>query len=100
MSSDSNTLDPESDLPANAFIGDVPPLDDQLGLPLVWPKDAQPALDCGIRRAEEWLNGQGHTYLWTSYVRGRLIHSTAVDKTAYEVGFLSRLQQYLQRVPQ
>lgn len=96
MTSDSNTLDPES----TTVSDDLPLFDDPLGLPLVWPQDARPALDCGIRRAEEWLNGQGHAYLWTSYVRGRIVHSTAVDKTAYEVGFLSRLQQYLQRIPQ
>ncbi|MFV3372441.1 LasR-specific antiactivator QslA [Pseudomonas sp. NY15435] len=99
MSSD-NTLDPESDLPTGAFTGDVPPIDDQLGLPLIWPKDAQPALDDGIRWVEQWLNGQGHAYLWTSYIRGRITHSTPVDKTAYEVGFLTRLQQHLRRMPQ
>lgn len=33
MTSDNNTLDPASDLPANAFTGDVPPFADQPGLP-------------------------------------------------------------------
>lgn len=99
MTASNNTLDPESDLPTNAFIGDIPPFADQPGLPLIWPKDAQPALDCGIRRAEEWLAGKGPIYLWTSLVRGRMIQSSTVDKTAYEVGFLTRLQQHLQRMP-
>ena len=99
MTSDSKPLDPASDLPSKAFASDVPPFGDQPGLPLIWPRDMQPAIDEGIRYVTEWLDDASYGYLWTSFLRGRMAQPSAMEKTAFEIAFLTRLQQHLQRMP-
>ncbi|CDI89387.1 hypothetical protein BN889_01321 [Pseudomonas aeruginosa PA38182] len=37
---------------------EIPPADRQPGLSLLWPVPAQPAIDKGVRQAENWLADQ------------------------------------------
>ncbi|KAF1056612.1 MAG: hypothetical protein GAK44_00173 [Pseudomonas delhiensis] len=91
--------DPDWNLPPNAFPIDVPPVDDQPGLGLIWNQPVQPALDDGVRQAEQWLHAETASYLWTAFAVGRQQHPALQDQEAYGIGFLTRLQQHLKRMP-
>lgn len=56
---------------------------------------AQPAIDKGVRQAENWLADQIEGQLWTAFAFGRDSLPTPMQKTAFEVAFLTRLQQRL-----
>lgn len=62
---------------------------------LLWPVPAQPAIDKGVRQAENWLADQIEGQLWTAFAFGRDSLPTPMQKTAFEVAFLTRLQQRL-----
>lgn len=75
----------------------IPPADGQPGLELVWLEDCQPALDQGVACAERWLvrrNGP----LWTAFILGREEQPGGHRQTAFDVGFLTRLQQRLMAI--
>ncbi|MHC4006326.1 LasR-specific antiactivator QslA, partial [Pseudomonas aeruginosa] len=74
---------------------EIPPADRQPGLSLLWPVPAQPAIDKGVRQAENWLADQIEGQLWTAFAFGRDSLPTPMQKTAFEVAFLTRLQQRL-----
>ncbi len=46
---------------------EIPPADRQPGLSLLWPVPAQPAIDKGVRQAENWLADQIEGQLWTAF---------------------------------
>ena len=70
------------------------------GLTLTWPIPTQPATDQGILLAESWLAGEADGYLWTRLVHGRIEHMDNWRRMAFEIGFLTRLQQRLGRMPE
>lgn len=75
----------------------IPPADGHPGLELVWAENCQPAIDHGIACAERWLASDHSSHLWTALILGRERQHTAIQHTAFEVGFLTRLQQRVMR---
>ena len=75
----------------------IPPADGHPGLELGWEENCQPAIDDGIACAERWLASSHRGYLWTALILGREQQQTAIQYTAFEVGFLTRLQQWVMR---
>lgn len=73
---------------------DIPPADNHPGLGLFWPEEAQQAADSGHRDAQHWLErNKGH--LWTQLVDGRARLESPMQRAAYELGFVMRLEQRL-----
>ncbi|WP_116424411.1 LasR-specific antiactivator QslA [Pseudomonas citronellolis] len=87
-------------LPSNTHPVEIPAADGQPGLTLTWPMPTQPATDQGILLAESWLAGEADGYLWTRLVHGRIEHMDNWRRMAFEIGFLTRLQQRLGRMPE
>lgn len=79
------------------YFTNIPPADGHPGLELVWAENCQPAIDHGIACAERWLASGHGGYLWTALILGRERQHTAIQHTAFEVGFLTRLQQRVMR---
>ncbi|MDF3932896.1 LasR-specific antiactivator QslA [Pseudomonas citronellolis] len=92
-------LDTFIDLPGNAFPFDIPPADGQPGIGLCLPLPAQAASDSGIQQAERWLASEPCGFLWTQFVYGREGQPDGWRRTAFEIAFLTRLQQRMGRMP-
>jgi hypothetical protein len=90
---------PGGAVPADGYLGEIPPADRQPGLALLWPAPVQPALDSGVREAERWRRAAPQGYLWTLFVYARQEQSSDLLRTAFEVGFLTRLQQGVGQMP-
>lgn len=97
MSSDNNTLDPESALP-NALPSGTQPL--RFKYPSDWPEQSRLAMDYGTTVAREWLFAPGGETLWDNFVQGRALQNSMLDRMAYEIGFLRQLERRLERLPQ
>ncbi|MDN6859916.1 LasR-specific antiactivator QslA [Pseudomonas sp. CAN2814] len=80
------------------YVTHIPPADGQPGLELGWPADCQSAMDDALQRAEHWLAQANKPILWTAMIIGRQEQDGATRRTAYEVAFLTRLQQRLEEL--
>ncbi len=81
-------------------MGSIHPLDiyladGQPGWLLFWPEDAQQAANHGVACAEKWLMKAKPKPLWTCWQKGRALHSQPFQLQAYDLGFMTRLQQRL-----
>nr|WP_288355066.1 LasR-specific antiactivator QslA [uncultured Pseudomonas sp.] len=63
------------------------------GLTIAWSKDCRPAFHEGIRAAERWLNGKRSHWLWAALIFERDALQDETDRKAFEVAFMSRIQQ-------
>lgn len=89
---------PRAQLPSSALEFhplDIPPADKHRGIGLYWPEDAQPAADAGHRDAQRWLQRRNPGHLWTQLVDGRGQLRSPTQQAAYELAFLTRLEQHL-----
>ncbi|WP_447753757.1 LasR-specific antiactivator QslA [Pseudomonas nicosulfuronedens] len=98
MTSSDNTLDPEPALIGVPPGGSVTPV--EFNIPPNWLETSRAALDVGADVAEQWLVTSTKENLWSSFARGRRVQNNLCDRTAFEVGFLNHLQQYLRAMPQ
>lgn len=74
----------------------IPDQNHQPALELTWQADCQPSIDSAIACADRWLASDRSTYLWMTLMLGREQQSGRDRQTAFEVGFLTRLQQRLE----
>lgn len=63
------------------------------GLTIAWAQDCQPAFNQGVRAAQAWLAGNRRNWLWAALIFEREEMRAAIQRQAFEVGFLSRLHQ-------
>ncbi|MBD9675647.1 hypothetical protein IB274_03000 [Pseudomonas sp. PDM18] len=101
MSSDNNTHDPESEL--HQGLRDTLSSSDNpvtFKLPPDWPEESDQAMAYGTVVARQWLFAPGGESLWTCFARGRTVQSDMLDRMAFEIGFLTHLQQQIDRLPQ
>jgi len=73
----------------------LPANDGYPGLTIAWAKDCRPAFLEGIRAAERWLNGKRSHWLWAALIFERDALPDETDLKAFEVAFMSRIQQRL-----
>ncbi|MCP1649339.1 LasR-specific antiactivator QslA [Pseudomonas nitroreducens] len=96
MSSDNNTLDPESTL-LYALSSDDVPL--KFEVPPGWPEESLAVMTHGAQVAREWLLAPRRETLWVDFAKGRTVQKDMLDRMAYEIGFLTHLQQQLEQLP-
>ncbi|MET1079961.1 MAG: LasR-specific antiactivator QslA [Pseudomonas sp.] len=77
----------------------IPAADDHPGLELMWQENCQPSIDYAVACADRWLASDRSTYLWMTLILGREKQLSHTEQMAFEVGFLTRLQQRLSNVP-
>lgn len=63
------------------------------GLKIAWAKDCRPAFQQGVRAAETWLDGTRTNWLWAVLIVERDEMPDETDRKAFEVAFISRIQQ-------
>ncbi|PJI49323.1 MAG: hypothetical protein CTR55_08115 [Pseudomonas sp.] len=95
MSSDNNTLDPESALLDAQPNGDQSPV---FKLPVDWPEESQLVMAYGDVVAREWLFAPGGETLWVNFAKGRTLQKDMLNRMAYEIGFLNHLQRQFERL--
>ncbi len=74
---------------------DIYMADGQPGWLLFWPVDAQQAANHGVAVAEKWLSKANPKPLWACWHKGRVLHNQSFQLQAYDLGFMTRLQQRL-----
>ncbi|TBU72870.1 LasR-specific antiactivator QslA [Phytopseudomonas daroniae] len=73
----------------------LPSNDGHPGLTITWAKDCRPAFNQSVRAAQAWLDNTGGGWLWSRLIAERELCQSAIEKRAFEVGFLSRIHQRL-----
>lgn len=97
MSSDNNTLDPES-ARFHTLLGSDHPL--RFETPPGWPEESHLVMSYGALVAREWLFAPGGETLWSNFAKGRTLQRSMLDRMAYEIGFLTQLERRFERLPQ
>ncbi|MES2818801.1 MAG: LasR-specific antiactivator QslA [Pseudomonadota bacterium] len=77
----------------------IPPVDTHPGLELTWQENCQSSVDCAVACADRWLASDRSTHLWLPLMVGRERQDSAARQMAFEVAFLTRLQQRLGSAP-
>lgn len=77
------------------FTSYLPSHDGQRGAVIKWPQDCQPAFDKGVTCAQAWLSNDDTGWLWANLIIERNALPAAVQRRAFEIGFLSRVHQRL-----
>jgi hypothetical protein len=77
------------------YCATIPPADDHPGLELTWQENCQPSIDYAVASADRWLASDRSTFLWMTLILGREKQDGSIQQMAFEVGFLTRLQQRL-----
>nr|WP_262374477.1 LasR-specific antiactivator QslA [Pseudomonas sp. WS 5019] len=71
----------------------LPPHDGQPGLEITWATDCSEAFNQGATLAQSWLDNARSGWLWAVMIAERDLLPCAMEKRAFEVGFLSRIHQ-------
>lgn len=74
----------------------LPSNDGHPGLQITWAKDCRPAFQQGVCAAETWLDGTRTHWLWAVLISNREELTCSTERSAFEVGFLSRLHQRME----
>jgi len=77
------------------YCATIPAADDHPGLELTWQENCQPSIDSAVASADRWLASDRSTFLWMTLILGREKQDGSTQQMAFEVGFLTRLQQRL-----
>lgn len=77
----------------------LPPHDGHPGAEIAWAADCREAFDKGVKLAQSWLDSAFGGWLWAVMIAERDLLPRAIDRRAFEVGFLSRLHQRLLQWP-
>ncbi|XLY87185.1 LasR-specific antiactivator QslA [Ectopseudomonas mendocina] len=71
----------------------LPPHDGQPGLEITWATDCSKAFNQGATLAQSWLDNARSGWLWAVMIAERDLLPCAIERRAFEVGFLSRVHQ-------
>lgn len=71
----------------------LPPNDGHPGLEITWATDCREAFNQGARLAQSWLDNARSGWLWSVMIAERDLLPRAIERRAFEVGFLSRVHQ-------
>lgn len=71
----------------------LPPHDGHLGVEITWATDCKEAFNQGAMLAQSWLDNARSGWLWAVMIAERDLLPCAIERRAFEVGFLSRLHQ-------
>ena len=69
------------------------PHDGQPGVEITWAADCTEAFNQGVRLAQSWLDNARSGWLWAVMIAERDLLPCAIERRAFEVGFLSRIHQ-------
>jgi len=69
--------------------------DGQRSAMIGWPQDCLQAFDSGVACAQAWLNNDDTGWLWANLIIERDALPAALQRRAFEVGFLKTAQQKL-----
>ena len=73
----------------------LPPHDGHPGMEITWAADCREAFDQGVKLAQSWLDSAFGGWLWAVMIAERDLLPRAIDRRAFEVGFLGRVHQRL-----
>lgn len=73
----------------------LPSHDDQPGAEIAWAADCRDAFNRGVKLAQSWLDSACGGWLWAVMIAERDLLPRAIDRRAFEVGFLGRVHQRL-----
>lgn len=71
----------------------LPPHDGHPGVEITWAADCSEAFNQGATLAQSWLDNARTGWLWAVMIAERDLLSCAIERRAFEVGFLSRVHQ-------
>lgn len=69
--------------------------DGQPGTEIAWAADCREAFNRGVKLAQSWLDNAFGGWLWAVMIAERDLLPCAIERRAFEVGFLSRVHQRL-----
>lgn len=73
----------------------LPPHDGHPGMEITWAADCRQAFNQGVSFAQTWLDNARSGWLWAVMIAERDLLPCAIERRAFEVGFLSRIHQRL-----
>ena len=73
----------------------LPPRDGHPGMEIIWAADCRQAFNQGVGLAQSWLDNARSGWLWAIMIAERDLLPCAMERRAFEVGFLSRIHQRL-----
>ncbi|MNZ15259.1 hypothetical protein D3C78_322050 [compost metagenome] len=73
----------------------LPPRDGHPGADITWSGECRKAFGRGVSLAQTWLDNARTTWLWAVMIAERDQLPTALERQAFEVGFLGRIHQRL-----
>ncbi len=73
----------------------LPSHDGQPGTEIAWAADCREAFNRGVKLAQSWLDSAFGGWLWAVMIAERDLLPRAIDRRAFEVGFLGRIHQRL-----
>ncbi|MDH1624448.1 LasR-specific antiactivator QslA [Ectopseudomonas chengduensis] len=71
----------------------LPPHDGHPGVEITWAADCSEAFNQGAKLAQSWLDNARGGWLWAVMIAERDLLPCAMERRAFEVGFLSRIHQ-------
>ena len=71
----------------------LPPHDGHPGIEITWAADCREAFNQGAKLAQSWLDHARSGWLWAVMIAQRDLWTCAIERRAFEVGFLSRVHQ-------
>ncbi len=71
----------------------LPPNDDHPGMEIAWAADCREAFNQGVKLAQTWLDNARSGWLWAVMIAERDLLPCAMERRAFEVGFLGRIHQ-------
>ena len=73
----------------------LPSQDGHPGVEIIWAADCREAFNQGARLAQSWLDNARSGWLWAVMIAERDLLPRAIERRAFEVGFLSRVHQFI-----
>lgn len=73
----------------------LPSHDGQPGAEIAWAADCRDAFNRGVKLAQSWLDSAFGGWLWAVMIAERDLLPRAIERRAFEVGFLGRVHQRL-----
>lgn len=71
----------------------LPEHDGHPGMEIIWAADCRQAFNQGVKLAQSWLDNGKTGWLWATMIAERDLLPCAIERRAFEVGFLSRIHQ-------
>ncbi|WP_457932201.1 LasR-specific antiactivator QslA [Pseudomonas aeruginosa] len=71
----------------------LPPHDGHPGVEITWAADCSEAFNQGAKLAQSWLDNARSGWLWAVMIAERDLLPCAIERRAFEVGFLGRIHQ-------